>query len=168
MTTAVLAARRCGSRFNVRRRGRLRLPTDGPSKRGLMLMGCGLALLPWLVVLWRTVPDRGPLPHWNLAWVGLDGFEALGLLSAGTLHLRGDPRQVLPLSATATILLIDGWLDVSTATSSTERLAAIAMLAAEVPLAAFCLHTAYTDLTGPSGMSWPERSSGSVRPANRR
>ncbi|MEH0416158.1 hypothetical protein [Streptomyces sp. B21-083] len=92
---------------------------------GMVLIGCGLALLPWLLVL-AAAPS---VPHWSAAWVGLDALEALGLTATGALLLRRDPRHPLTAAATAALLIVDAWFDIVTSARGAELAAAIAMAA---------------------------------------
>ncbi|HXL94433.1 MAG TPA: hypothetical protein VN969_36335 [Streptosporangiaceae bacterium] len=105
---------------------------------GLGLLASGLGLVPWLAVLAVTLPSAT-----RVAWVGLDSLEALGLIVTGILVSRGDRRRALTAAATATLLLIDAWFDVTTASGS-GLIEAIAMAAlAEVPMAAICATIAW-------------------------
>lgn len=107
---------------------------------GMALIGCGLALLPWLLVLAATLPTAPSVPHWSAAWVGLDALEALGLTATGALLLRRDPRHPLTAAATAALLIVDAWFDIVTSARGAELAAAIAMAAvAELPMAALCV-----------------------------
>ncbi|MFJ4206423.1 hypothetical protein ACIP2Y_43310 [Streptomyces sviceus] len=107
---------------------------------GMALIGCGLALLPWLLVLAATLPTAPSVPHWSAAWVGLDALEALGLTATGGLLLRRDPRHPLTAAATAALLIVDAWFDIVTSARGAELAAAIAMAAvAELPMAALCV-----------------------------
>lgn len=104
-----------------------------------VLLASGVALVPWLYVLARTLPSTARVAHWNAAWVGLDALEALGLLSTAVLRMRGDDRHRLAAAATGTLLVVDAWFDTVTAASGGELAGAVAMaLGAELPLAALC------------------------------
>ncbi|WP_246618128.1 hypothetical protein [Streptomyces javensis] len=104
-----------------------------------VLLVSGAALVPWLYVLARTLPSTARVGHWNVAWVGLDALEALGLLSTAALRRRGDDRHRLTAAATGALLVVDAWFDTVTAASGGELAAAVAMaLCAELPLAAVC------------------------------
>ncbi|GAA0508187.1 hypothetical protein GCM10010390_08880 [Streptomyces mordarskii] len=103
------------------------------------LLVSGVALVPWLYVLARTLPSTARVGHWNVAWVGLDALEALGLLSTAALRRRGDDRHRLTAAATGALLVVDAWFDTVTAAPGGELAAAVAMaLGAELPLAAVC------------------------------
>jgi hypothetical protein len=105
---------------------------------GLGLTGAGVAMVPWLGVLAAGLPARFEAAHWDVAWVGLDALEALGLFATGTLLRRRDARAALTAAATAALLLVDAWFDVVTSDAS-GRPVAIAMAAlAELPLAGLC------------------------------
>jgi hypothetical protein len=104
-----------------------------------VLIGCGLALLPWLFVLAGTLPGTAVATHWNTAWVGLDALEALGLIATGLLAVRAHPLHALTASATATLLVVDAWFDTMTAAPGEDRISALAMtFGAELPLATVC------------------------------
>ncbi|MFF7643532.1 hypothetical protein [Streptomyces canus] len=105
---------------------------------GYLLVACGLALLPWLVMLATGFPAVAGSAQESLTWVGLDSLEAVGLVSTGLLVLGRDPRSILAASATAVLLLADAWFDTTTA-SSGDLVSALAMaVGAELPLAALC------------------------------
>jgi hypothetical protein len=106
---------------------------------GLVFAAAGLVMVPWAFYLARSVPSSATDPHWALAWVGLDSCEALALFATGLLLQRADNRCALTATATAALLLIDAWFDITSATPGTELAAAIAMAAfAEIPIALAC------------------------------
>ncbi|MFD8257446.1 hypothetical protein [Streptomyces griseoluteus] len=99
-----------------------------------ILMGAGLALLPWLGYLVGTLP-----PAEAAAWVTLDALEATALLTAGSRLLHHDPRHRAPAAAAAVLLLADACIDVATSLPGPEPALAVAMaVVAELPLAALC------------------------------
>jgi hypothetical protein len=108
-----------------------------------LLVGLGLALLPWLVVLATTLPATATASHWPLAWVGLDCLEAVGLISTGVLLRRGDPRRCLTAVATSVLLLCDAWFDVTTSAPGADFATSVAMaVGVELPLALLCVRLA--------------------------
>jgi hypothetical protein len=99
----------------------------------------GTGLIPWMMVLAAWLPASTRAWNWSTAWVGLDSLEALGLLSTGALLIRRDARYRLTAVATATLLLVDAWFDVTTSAPGASRMLAIAMAATlELPTAAVC------------------------------
>jgi len=106
---------------------------------GYVLLGCGLVMIPWTLVLARTMPAPASVPHWAAAWVGLDALEALGFLTTGILAVANSDRVALPAAITATLLGVDAWFDTMTAAPGTERVVALTMaLVAGLPLALLC------------------------------
>jgi hypothetical protein len=123
------------------RAARRRLPAGAPWRWFLApaLSLAGLAMIPWLAALGWFLPGTATVPHWNLAWVGLDGLEAVGLFTTGRLIRRGDRRYTVTATLTGTALLIDAWFDMLTAASRGDLLAAVLMACiAELPLSALC------------------------------
>ncbi|MEW2258637.1 hypothetical protein [Streptomyces sp. NPDC047869] len=110
---------------------------------GRLLLAAGLALVPWLAVLWTTLPDPYPAQHWRVAWVawvawvGLDALETAGLLTSAVLVRRSDHRAPLASIGTAVLLLVDAWFDVMTAGHHVAISLALACTL-ELPLAALC------------------------------
>ena len=104
-----------------------------------VLVVCGLALLPWLVVLANGLPGTTTAVNWCSAWIGLDALEALGLIATGMLAARGHHLHPLTAAATATLLVVDAWFDTMTAAPGADRFSAVAMaFGAELPLAVVC------------------------------
>ncbi|MFJ1865154.1 hypothetical protein ACIOD1_11025 [Streptomyces sp. NPDC088097] len=103
------------------------------------LTGAGIALLPWMAVLARTLPQTTEVSHWATAWIGLDAMVAVALAGTGALLRRGDPRVSLVAAATGALLVVDAWFDVTTsAGTGGQGMALVLALAAELPLAALC------------------------------
>lgn len=118
-----------GSWGGVRRRPRL----------ATVLTGAGVALVPWMVVLAKTLPSTTEVSNWSTAWVGLDALLAVGLTGTGVLVGRGDPRAAQVAAATAAILVVDAWFDVATSAPGGELAMAVGLaLGVELPLAVTC------------------------------
>ncbi|MFE9400666.1 hypothetical protein ACFYNY_02690 [Streptomyces sp. NPDC006530] len=104
-----------------------------------VLTGAGVALVPWMVVLAKTLPATTEVSNWSTAWVGLDALLAVGLTGTGVLLGRNDPRAAQVAAATAAILVVDAWFDVTTAAPGGELATAVALaLAVELPMAVTC------------------------------
>ncbi|MER5887220.1 hypothetical protein ABT160_25645 [Streptomyces sp. NPDC001941] len=105
----------------------------------LLCTGAGLALVPWVLVLAKTLPQSAEVSNWATAWIGLDVLLAAGLTGTGALLRRGDHRVVPVAAATAALLAVDAWFDVTTSAGTPGQGAAILLaLGAELPLAVVC------------------------------
>jgi hypothetical protein len=103
-----------------------------------------LALVPWIVFLAITLPERNLSQHWDLAWAGFDVGLAVALLATGIAAWRASPWMPAAAMVSATLLVCDAWFDVVTSSTSRERLMAVVLAAlCELPLAALCLWTAH-------------------------
>jgi len=96
-------------------------------------------MVPWTAYLALSLPGSHQAAHYDLAWGGFD----VGLLAvlAATAVAAVRRSRWLPVSAAAlaTMLLVDAWFDVVTASTRDELLAALAMaVLVELPLAAVC------------------------------
>lgn len=109
------------------------------SRLATVLTGAGVALLPWMVVLAKTVPQTAEVSNWSTAWIGLDLMLAAGLTGTGMLLRKGDPRVSPVAAATAALLVMDAWFDVTTSAGSGGQGVAVLLAAgAELPLALAC------------------------------
>lgn len=102
-----------------------------------------VALLPWIVYLAVTLPKRDFDRHYRAAWVGFDILLVLAIVRTAYMAFRIDPRVQFPATATATLLFVDAWFDVTTAGGRAAAFEAI-MLAVffELPAAAFSVYLA--------------------------
>uniref|UniRef100_A0AAU2JXZ7 LPXTG cell wall anchor domain-containing protein n=1 Tax=Streptomyces sp. NBC_00049 TaxID=2903617 RepID=A0AAU2JXZ7_9ACTN len=101
--------------------------------------GAGVALVPWVLVLARTMPQTTEVSQWATAWIGLDLMLAAGLTGTGALLRRNDPRVSPVAAATAALLALDAWFDVTTsAGTGGQGMALLLAVGAELPLAVAC------------------------------
>jgi hypothetical protein len=99
----------------------------------------GLFMIPWVLYLSVSLPEKAMDSHWALAWVGLDSGEALALFATGRFLKRADNRCALTATAAAALLLADAWFDVTAAAPGGELAIAIVMAAGvEIPVAIVC------------------------------
>jgi hypothetical protein len=97
-----------------------------------------LAMVPWIAFLAVELPDEHLTTHWQLIWIGLDTGEAVTLAATGVAVARRSLWTPVFATATGTLLLVDAWFDVVSA-SGRELAAAVVMAAClELPLAALC------------------------------
>jgi len=100
-----------------------------------LMIGGSIAMIPWLVYLYVTLPDRYVAHNWTVTWVGFDILLVGFMVATAVLgYLR---RQLLMLAAfTSGVLLIcDAWFDLMTAGPKDLWLSVTTALLIEVPLA---------------------------------
>jgi hypothetical protein len=105
------------------------------------LFGVAAAVLvPTVVLLLVALPSEHRAEHWDVAWGGFDVMLALTLLAVAITAWRGSAWFEAAAAAAATLLLVDAWFDVLTASTGSELvLALIEAVFVELPLALVCL-----------------------------
>ncbi|AEV84207.1 hypothetical protein ACWT_3184 [Actinoplanes sp. SE50] len=117
-------------------RGLPRRPAPGWVAPVFALLGA--ATIPWTIYLSVTLPQRMDTGYYRTAWVGFDVMLVLGLLTTAYTAWRGQQRVGLVAMATATLLVVDAWFDL-TLSSRAEMLSAVLSAAlVELPLAVVC------------------------------
>lgn len=111
-------------------------PRVGWAPRVLGAVAAGL--VPWVVVLGRSLPETTQVRHWPAAWIGLDLTVALGCATTARLVHLGDDRARLSASAVAALMVMDAWFDVLTAQAGLEFTQAVACAVPELALAGLC------------------------------
>jgi hypothetical protein len=105
--------------------------------------GAAVALLPWIAYLAVTLPKRNLDAHYRAAWVGFDCFLVFVIVRTAYMAFRVDPRVTFAATATATLLFVDAWFDVTTSSGRGATLLAILLASlVEIPAALFSLHLA--------------------------
>lgn len=105
-----------------------------------LLAAVGLILfIPWIIYLGFTLPSRASADDYDIAWLGFDiAMWAVMVALAYCLVRRKQATSVFA-AVTATMLLVDAWFDVVTASGRDEYLLAVVQAAVlEVPLAVVC------------------------------
>ena len=98
------------------------------------------AMLPWVAYLAWTLPARNVAAHYRLAWVGFDLLLCAALARTAYLAWRRSPFVVNIASATAALLVVDAWFDVTTSPGGDDlMLSAVLALLVELPLAVLSL-----------------------------
>jgi lysylphosphatidylglycerol synthetase-like protein (DUF2156 family) len=122
-------------------------PPDG-SRRARRLAWlyatAALVLLPWIAYLAITLPKRNLDLHYRAAWVGFDILLVFAIVRTAYMAFRTDERVQLSATATATLLIVDAWFDITTSSNRSEFLAALVLAAfVEIPAAIFSLYLAH-------------------------
>jgi hypothetical protein len=103
----------------------------------LITAGACVVLVPWTIGLVLTLPRHYTASHWRLTWVGLDIAQAYFLARTAWLtYKRRRIRVVSSAVITGTLLCVDAWFDVVTATGPNDRVASlVTAVFGELPLA---------------------------------
>jgi hypothetical protein len=126
-------------------------PRDVPPqvrRRARRLAWGYLAVAVWLAVwtgiLAFSLPRENLEHHFRLTWVGFDLILVLAVYLTAHMAFRLDARVQAPATVVATLLVVDAWFDVTTATDSKAATEALILaLAVELPAAAFSLYVAH-------------------------
>lgn len=102
-----------------------------------------VVLLPWIIFLAETLPTRQFDRHYRAAWVGFDIILVLAITRTAYMAFRVDPRVQFPAMATAVLLFVDAWFDVTTSANRSQFFIAVVLaLFVEIPAAIFSLYLA--------------------------
>jgi hypothetical protein len=100
-------------------------------------------LLPWIVFLAETLPKRQFDRHYRAAWVGFDVILVWAIIRTAYMAFRVDPRVTFAATATAVLLFVDAWFDVTTSANRSQFVEALVLaLLVEIPSAIFSLYLA--------------------------
>jgi hypothetical protein len=108
----------------------------------LIIGGVAVGLLPWTAYLSATLPSKHLTEHWDIAWAGLDLFEATSLVLLFLAVVRRSAFVPMFAAVAGTALLCDAWFDLTTSGSGFYWALAEA-LGAELPLATLCFWLAF-------------------------
>jgi hypothetical protein len=103
-----------------------------------VLGAVAVAMVPWVFVLGRSLPETTQVRHWPAVWIGLDLAMALGCATTARLAHHGDDRARLSASAVAALMVMDAWFDVLTAQAGAEFSQALVCAVPELALAGLC------------------------------
>lgn len=117
------------------------LPATSPVPRwlGPLAICCVVGMLPWIVYLSLTIPQRSRAQHYDVAWIGFDCAMWLVLATLAALALRRHPATGPVAAVASTMLVVDAWFDVTTSADRSQFLLALLLACvAEIPLAIIC------------------------------
>jgi hypothetical protein len=108
-----------------------------------MYTAAAAVLLPWIGVLAVTLPRRQFDLHYRAAWVGFDLLLVFAIIRTAYMAFRIDPRVQIPATATATLLIVDAWFDMTTSGSHRQFFEAFVLaVLVEIPAAVFSIYLA--------------------------
>lgn len=100
----------------------------------------------WTVYLGVELPRIYVANHWDIAWVGLDIAQVVMLSAAAWTAWRGSTWLVIFATASATLLVIDAWFDVTTARRGDQWQSIVLASLVEVPSALVLVWVAHRGL----------------------
>ena len=104
--------------------------------RLVLMAGAIVGLIPWIVYLSITLPDRYIANNWTATWVGFDILLLLFMASTAVLGLLRRQLLILTAFTTGVLLVCDAWFDVMTAAPADRWLSVLTAILGELPLAA--------------------------------
>ncbi len=103
-----------------------------------LLVGVGIALVPWAAAIGIALPSEHVARHWDVAWTGFDLALATSLLATALAAVRRPAWIQRTAAVSGTLLLCDAWFDTLTASTGVEIWIAAMLAVGEVTLAALC------------------------------
>src|SRR5262249_1770947 len=90
-----------------------------PDQRGHRWAGApplaaSLAMVPWILILAATLPDRYVTNHWNVTWVGFDILELVSFAITAWTAWRRSPAAPVATVVSVTLLACDAWFTLTT------------------------------------------------------
>ena len=114
-------------------------PSLVPHWTAVVLGIFALALIPWAVYLFVTLPPHYTANHWWLAWGGFDVALMAVLLITAVAVARRSAYAEMAATVAGTLMVCDVWFDVLTSRGASDVTQAIlGAVLVELPLAALC------------------------------
>jgi hypothetical protein len=103
--------------------------------RLVLMVGAIIGLIPWIVYLAITLPDKYIAHNWPATWVGFDILILMFMAVTAVLGLLRRQLLVLTAFTTGILLVCDAWFDVMTAAPADRWLSVFTAVLGELPLA---------------------------------
>ena len=111
----------------------------------VLVIGAALETV-WTIYIGVALPRQYSANHWDLAWVGLDVLQVAMLIGAAWAAWNRRPVLTLFATACATLLVMDGWFDVTTARRGGVAQSVLMAVIVEFPSAVILLWVAQRSL----------------------
>jgi hypothetical protein len=103
--------------------------------RLVLMVGAMVGLLPWIVYLAFSLPDKYVAHNWPITWVGFDIMLLVFMAATALLGLLRRQLLILTAFTTGVLLICDAWFDLMTAGPEDRWLSLLVAVLAELPLA---------------------------------
>jgi hypothetical protein len=107
--------------------------------RLVVMVGAVVGLIPWIVYLALTLPDKYIANNWPATWVGFDILILFFMAVTAVLGLLRRQLLVLTAFTTGILLICDAWFDLMTAAPEDRWLSVLTAVLGELPLAALLI-----------------------------
>jgi hypothetical protein len=98
-------------------------------------IAASLAMVPWILVLAATLPDRYVTNHWNVTWVGFDILELVSFAVTSWTAWRRLPAARAATAVSVTLLACDAWFNTTTIATTADLITSAVTAAAGLPYA---------------------------------
>jgi hypothetical protein len=102
-----------------------------------------VVLIPWILNLASTLPERHLERHWDAVWVGFDFIMLCTIVLTLWFMFKRVIWVVVSASALGALLIVDAWFDIMTAKPGSELREAILYGVLEVSLAVLTYRLVY-------------------------
>lgn len=103
--------------------------------RLVLMIGATIALIPWIVYLAYSLPEKYVAHNWPVTWVGFDVLLLLFMAVTALLGLLRRQLLILTAFTTGVLLVCDAWFDAMTAGPPDRTLSILTAVLGELPLA---------------------------------
>jgi hypothetical protein len=103
--------------------------------RLVLMIGASIGLLPWIVYLSVTLPEKYVAHNWTATWVGFDVLLFVFLVITAVLGLLRRQLLIVTAFTTGVLLICDAWFDVMTAGPGERWVSVLTAVLGELPLA---------------------------------
>ena len=103
-------------------------------------MAASLAMIPWILVLAASLPDRYVTNHWNVTWVGFDILELVSFAVTSWTAWRRLPAARAATAVSITLLVCDAWFNTTTIVTTADLITSVVTTGAGLPYAVALLY----------------------------
>jgi hypothetical protein len=97
-------------------------------------------MVPWILVLAATLPDRYVTNHWNVTWVGFDILELLSFAVTAWTAWRRSPAAPAATVVSVTLLACDTWFTMTTIATTADIITSAVTAVGGIPYAVALLY----------------------------
>jgi len=104
-----------------------------------LMVGGTIVLIPWMIYLAFTLPDKYVAHNWPATWIGFDCVLVTSMTATAVLGLLRREVVILPGFTTGVLLICDAWFDIMTAGPGQIWLSVLTATLINLPVAAIMI-----------------------------